>query len=81
MKNILNFIESIINNIITKSRNNIEHTVIIDDKLYTVEETANILRCKVGTIYTWKYQKRLKSNKAGGKFLFLGSEIKAFIGS
>lgn len=54
--------------------------LINDNTLYTPEETANILRCKKNTLYTWKYQKRIKSVKAGGKLLFLGRDIKSFVG-
>lgn len=53
---------------------------IIEDKLYDVDETAVILRCSKNTVYTWKYQKRLKPNKSGGKLLFLGKELKRFLG-
>lgn len=54
--------------------------LINDNTLYTPEETANILRCKKNTLYTWKYQKRINSVKAGGKLLFLGRDIKSFVG-
>lgn len=52
---------------------------IIEDKLYNVDETAVILRCSKNTVYTWKYQKKLKPNKSGGKLLFLGKELKRFL--
>lgn len=54
--------------------------LIIDEKLYNVEETASLLRCKPNTVYTWKYQKKLTPNKSGGKLLFKGKEIKRFLG-
>lgn len=60
-----------------------EHNVsylIIDEKLYTAEETASLIRCKLNTIYTWKHQNRLIPNKSGGKLLFKGKEIKRFLG-
>lgn len=49
--------------------------LIYSDKLYTVEETAKFLRMKVGTIYKWKYEKKIKSTKIGGKLLFKGCDI------
>lgn len=54
--------------------------LINDNTLYTPEETANILRCKKNTLYTWKYKRRINSVKAGGKLLFLGRDIKSFVG-
>lgn len=52
---------------------------IIDDKLYTVDETAVILRCSKNTVYAWKHQNRLRATKSGGKLLFFGKEIKSFL--
>lgn len=53
--------------------------LIYPDKLYTVEETAKILRMKVGTIYKWKCEKKIKSTKIGGKLLFKGCDIKEIL--
>lgn len=53
--------------------------LIYSDKLYTVEETAKFLRMKVGTIYKWKYEKKIKSTKIGGKLLFKGCDIKEIL--
>lgn len=50
--------------------------LIYSDKLYTVKETAKFLRMKVGTIYKWKYEKKIKGTKIGGKLLFKGCDIK-----
>lgn len=47
--------------------------------LYTVKETAEILRVKVNTIYTWCYQHKLTPIKSGSKSLFLGAEILNFL--
>lgn len=60
-------------------KDEIVYIPIIDDKLYTVDETANILRISKNTVYTWKHQKKLKPNKSGGKLLFLGKELKRFM--
>ena len=46
------------------------------DKYYTVSEVAEFLRCKIGTVYTWKWQKKIKAHKCSGKLLFLGKDIK-----
>lgn len=62
-----------------KKKEEILYIPIIDDKLYTVDETAVILRCSKNTVYAWKHQKRLKPNKSGGKLLFLGKELKRFL--
>lgn len=53
--------------------------LIYPDKLYTVKETAKILRIKVGTIYKWKCEKKIKSTKIGGKLLFKGCDIKEIL--
>ena len=50
--------------------------LIYPDKLYTVKETAKILRMKPCTIYKWKHEKKIKSTKIGGKLLFKGCDIK-----
>lgn len=63
-----------------KETKTITLNLVDNNKLYTPEETASILRCKKNTLYTWKYQKRINSVKAGGKFLFLGRDIKSFVG-
>ena len=55
-----------------------DYYMLIDAKLYTPQETANILRCKVGTVYTWKHQKRLIPT-GQGKLLFSGMAIKEFL--
>lgn len=47
--------------------------------LYTVKETAQILRVKENTIYAWCYQKKLTPIKSGSKSLFLGAEILNFL--
>lgn len=49
--------------------------LIYPDKLYTVKETAKILRIEVCTIYKWKCEKKIKSTKIGGKLLFKGCDI------
>lgn len=49
--------------------------LIYPDKLYTVKETAKILRLEVCTIYKWKCEKKIKSTKIGGKLLFKGCDI------
>lgn len=49
--------------------------LIYPDKLYTVKETAKILRIEVCTIYKWKYEKKIKGKKIGGKLLFKGCDI------
>lgn len=46
------------------------------NKYYTVSEVAEFLRCKIGTVYTWKWQKKIKAHKINGKLLFLGKDIK-----
>ena len=66
-------------NLKKEKENNIFY-LIVDEKLYNVEETASLLRCKPNTVYTWKYQKKLTPNKSGGKLLFKGKEIKRFLG-
>lgn len=50
------------------------------NKLYTVKETAQILRVEPNTIYKWKYNKKLPFVKSGGKLLFKGSAIKSYLG-
>lgn len=83
VKSIINFIKNInLNNYVDNSIDeNItkENYKIIDDKLYTVEEAAKILRCSKNTVYTWKHQRKLTANKSGGKLLFLGRELKKFL--
>ncbi len=54
--------------------------LIVPDKLYTVAETAQLLRVKKDTIYKWNHYKKIKSTKSGGKLLFLGRNIKAYLG-
>lgn len=54
--------------------------LIISDKLYTVDETAQLLRVKKDTIYKWNHNKKIKSTKSGGKLLFLGRDIKTYLG-
>lgn len=53
--------------------------LIYPDKLYTVKETAEILRMKPCTIYKWKCEKKIKSTKIGGKLLFKGCDIKEIL--
>lgn len=53
--------------------------LIYPDKLYTVKETAKILRIEVCTIYKWKCEKKIKSTKIGGKLLFKGCDIKEIL--
>lgn len=62
-----------------KKKEEILYIPIIDDKLYTVDETAVILRISKNTVYAWKHQNRLKATKSGGKLLFFGKEIKIFL--
>ena len=52
---------------------------IVDEKFYTVVETSFFLRCKPNTIYKWKYEKKIKPTKSGGKLLFQGRAIKKFL--
>lgn len=60
-------------------KENITYT-IKPDKLYTVNETAQILRVQPNTIYKWKYNKKLPCVKSGSKLLFQGSAIKEYLG-
>lgn len=53
--------------------------IIEPNKLYTVDETAQILRVQPNTIYKWKYNKKLPFVKSGGKLLFKGSAIKSYL--
>lgn len=54
--------------------------IIEPNKLYTVDETAQILRVEPNTVYKWKYNKKLPFVKSGGKLLFKGSAIKSYLG-
>jgi len=49
-------------------------------KLYTVEETAEILRVKKETIYQWKFSGKINATKVNGKLLFKQKEIERLIG-
>ena len=59
---------------------NLNLYTISNGELYTVEETASVLKCKVNTLYTWSHERKIKATKSGGKLLFLGKDIKAFLG-
>lgn len=61
-----------------QNKENIIYT-IEPNKLYTVDETAQILRVQPNTIYKWKYNKKLPFVKSGGKLLFKGSAIKSYL--
>lgn len=61
-----------------QNKENIIYT-IEPNKLYTVDETAQILRVQPNTIYKWKYNKKLPFVKSGGKLLFKGSDIKSYL--
>lgn len=82
LKNILNTITKGNTGGVTqpiKKKEEIPYIPIIDYKLYNVAETAIILRCSKYTVYTWKYQQRLRPTKSGGKLLFYGKELKRFL--
>jgi len=51
---------------------------IAKDNLYTMQETAEILNVTVLTIKNYIKQKKIQSNKIGGKQYIKGSEIIAF---
>ena len=50
-------------------------------KLFTVEETAEILRVKKETIYQWKFSGKINAIKVNGKLLFKQKEIERLIGA
>ena len=52
---------------------------IIDEKLYTLDETAFLLRVSKNTLYSWSYQKRISKTKNGGKLCFTGLQIKNYL--
>jgi len=45
------------------------------NKIYTTEETRNILRISESTIKRWLKNGIIQANKIGGRYKILGSEI------
>ena len=84
MKKIKNWITGIIhtNKKIIKDKNPVNKNdlyPIIDEKLYTLDETAFLLRVSKNTLYSWSYQKRISKTKNGGKLCFTGLQIKNYL--
>lgn len=50
-------------------------------ELMNVQETAEFLRLKVSTLYTWVYQKKIPHIKLHGKLLFSKQELAILIAS
>ena len=50
-------------------------------ELMNVQETAEFLRLKVSTLYTWVYQKKIPHIKLYGKLLFNKQELVILIAS
>ena len=50
-------------------------------KLFTVEETAEVLRVKKETIYQWKFSGKINATKVNGKLLFKKEELERLIGA
>lgn len=48
-------------------------------ELLTVKETAEILRIKIGTLYTWVHHKKILYVKIGRNLCFKYEDIEAFI--
>jgi len=51
------------------------------EKLYTVEETRQLLRISRGTLYTLIKEKKINPVKLGGRTLFTETELANFIES
>lgn len=49
--------------------------------IYTLQETAAILRVTERTVYTYIYQKKLKATKACGTWRITGQAIQDFLDS
>jgi excisionase family DNA binding protein len=49
------------------------------EKLYTVEETRQLLRISRGTLYTLIKERKIKPVKLGGRTLFTETELANFI--
>lgn len=49
------------------------------EKLIGIDEVAEILSVKVGTLYSWVWQQRIPHLKVNGALRFRTSEIEAFI--
>ena len=50
-------------------------------KLFTVEETAEVLRVKKETIYQWKISGKIIATKVNGKLFFKKEELERLIGA
>lgn len=48
-------------------------------KLYTIEEAADILRIKPGTLRNWVTAKTVEFSKVGGSIRFTEDQLKAMI--
>lgn len=48
------------------------------EKYYTAQETADILKVKIRTLYNYANGGQIKSNKIGNKYRFSESEIERF---
>ena len=56
-----------------------QNRVIIPDGLYSIEEAAELLRCKVSTMYSYTHKKIIRYLKCGGKILFKGQDLLNFL--
>ena len=49
------------------------------EKLYTVEQVAEILQMKMNSIYRYIYRNQLKHHKVGGAIRISESQLKEFL--
>lgn len=80
-KEVINKLESLIIETVTRTLNQHVESIKAEPKMYTRKEAANALRITLQTLRVYEIQGRLIPRRAGKRVLYTKQDIETFIGS